>query len=285
VGKKLRIRRGLAQAAHEAFFSVNLVYAPACAVLMFSRGYLGGNWLSFLFLRPGSILLYDCSQKVSGLLHLDARSQVGVEISLFASTLVAAVVVFFVLHLVAATIPIRNPLCFMGGATAIALLPLLYIHVLLQMTYTRQCPLCPPPVPFAVTELTLVCAFFLIASHQGFRRYACELAPIAFVPMLYLHVRQWWQYPFWGSPEFCFSALELVLVCTLTFAASRPRCNPNMEVMALALHYTLWTTQLFSIFVAIPLLYPKLLYFVFPCSGFAWLYYVRSIPWREPATR
>jgi len=161
-------------------------------------------------------------------------------------------------------------------------LPLLYLIVLQsrRMPYAFWKSLI---YPFSILELALVCAFFLPGKKWRDQPYIGGLAAIAFFPMLYLHVLEWWQFPFWGSPEFLYSVVELTLVCAFILLARKSRYQPYLGAMVLLVHYTLWTGQLLWTFYGIPLLLPKLFYIVFPGSGFAWLFYVKRLPSPEPA--
>jgi hypothetical protein len=110
------------------------------------------------------------------------------------------------------------------------------------------------------------------------------LMSIMLVPLLYQHVLQsiWGpdggaQYPFRHSFEFSFFVLEVSLVCAFFLLTRRWRYRDWVGAAVLVLHYLLWTEQLWWTFQVIPLWAPKVFYFVFPCSGFAWLFY-SSVP-------
>jgi hypothetical protein len=111
------------------------------------------------------------------------------------------------------------------------------------------------------------------------------LSAMALLPALYEHVLQstWWiyggsLYPFRRSGQLSFSALEMSLILAFFLLARNWRHRVWVGAVVLTLHYTLWTGQLWWTFHRIPLLGPKLLYFVFPCSGFVWLFYTRTLP-------
>ena len=109
------------------------------------------------------------------------------------------------------------------------------------------------------------------------------LAAIALLPLLWLYALQttWLGdavlYPFWRSAPLSFFAVEVPLVCAIFFLTRQWRHQVWLGAVVLLLHYTLWTGEVWWIFYRIPLWSPTLFYFVFPGSGFAWLFYSRTV--------
>jgi hypothetical protein len=110
------------------------------------------------------------------------------------------------------------------------------------------------------------------------------VAAFALVPLLYLHVLQcdwYWSrnalYP-WRFGQFVLFVIEIPIVCGFFILTRNWVYQGRAGVVVLLLHYALWTQQMWWTFDRIPLTSPELLYVVFPCSGFAWLWYMRSQP-------
>jgi len=104
----------------------------------------------------------------------------------------------------------------------------------------------------------------------------------ALLPVLYLYVlqsTQGWDYifPFWSSRELSIFLLQVPLVWAFFLLARDWRHRAWVGAVILALHYSVWTGLLWWTFIRIPLRGPKLFYFVFPCSGFAWLLYTATL--------
>lgn len=272
--------RRVARALHEVFFSLNVGFAATHALLLFMWIPMLPMPFAYSYMYSAANLVNSWATRTHEFLHLSRRNPLGMQIALSALLLSIALAVYLVLRLLERTPLNRFVLSTIGGLAALALVPLVHLlftggELRLTEPYWQS-----PDFWCAVVELTLVCAFFLLARRRSYQPYLGGLAAIAILPWLFLHVVHSWQYGLWGSPEFWFSAVEATLICGFILKAGESRYQPYVGTMVLVLHYTLWTGQLF--WTLCPALYLMLIYVLFPCSGFAWLYYSNTLQIPEP---
>jgi len=217
--------RNFGQNVHETLFSLNVGFAIIFALLIFNSGVAKALRRSaFYFLQPATRILFGWGSKINLLLHLQRWNNTGRDIASTVLILLVAVIVLLALRLVSRTALAEVVLTLTGGLAAIALVPLLYLHVL-QATWG----------PYGGTL-----------------------------------------YPFGRSFVFSLFLLEISLVCSFLFLTRHWRHWVKAGAVVLLFHYLLWSGQLLWTFFQIPLWSSKLFYFVFPGSGFAWLYYTRN---------
>jgi hypothetical protein len=143
----------------------------------------------------------------------------------------------------------------------------------------------------------IVPAIMVLALLRLFERTAaahwilCSLAgftSVLFVPACWFYSLQSTWYggeflPFWRSPGASVVEIEVSLVC-IFFILSRHWSIPMWcRVLALLFHCAWWIRFMWPP-ALLPLWSPRLFFFVFPCSGLAWLLYTREVTQTAQAT-
>jgi hypothetical protein len=111
------------------------------------------------------------------------------------------------------------------------------------------------------------------------------LTAVALVPAFLLYVNQatWMPtpiYTFWMSSQLSSAAIKVSLVCAFFYLKRKTKISIWWDVLVLTSYYCLWILTPLDA----PLLSLKLLFIVFPLSGFAWLFY-SNVNRSRPTTR
>lgn len=112
------------------------------------------------------------------------------------------------------------------------------------------------------------------------------LVAVALVPACWLYaLKATWIpdaiYPFWKSYEWSLFELEVPAVCAVFLFNRRWSIPMWCTILVLVVHYTWWTGVMWPP-SSMPLWSPRLFFFVFPCSGIAWLFYARELWQADP---
>jgi hypothetical protein len=132
----------------------------------------------------------------------------------------------------------------------------------------------------AIVATTVLLVFRLI---RDTRASETALGPVgggivvALLPVLLLYVRQaTWPpadtYTFWRSAEFSVAVIKLGLVFAFLFLTRHKNISIWWSAFVLAVYYCSWILLPWSV----PLWSLRLLFLVFPLSGFAWLLYIHA---------